>query len=85
MTDDPLLHFDLQPEAVNTECDDGQKEPLDIIAEQLTARTVKNQTVSVKDCVVGDPALFDADRPWCAETERDRCEKKLQDVDADES
>ena len=32
---DPLLHLDGEPECVNAKGDDGEKHPLDVVAEQL--------------------------------------------------
>ena len=41
MLDDPLLHFDIQPEAVDAQRDDAEQKPLDIAAEKLGTLAVK--------------------------------------------
>ena len=58
MLGDPLLHLDGKPEGVNTEGDDGQKHPLDVVAKELRALAVKGQTVTVDHGVLDVPSLY---------------------------
>ena len=85
MLDQPLLHLDLQPEAVDTEGDQGQQEPLDVVAEQLTAGAVEHQLMAVNIGVLRDPAFLNADSPGCAEAKSEANDQTLQDVDADQA
>ena len=83
MLGDPLLHLDSQPKTVNAEGDEGQKEPLDVVAEQLTSRAVKGQSFAVDDGVLGDPSLLDAYSPGEAQAESEGDDQALQNADAD--
>ena len=60
---DPLFHFYAEPEAVNTESDKGQKKPLDVVSEKLTACAVKIETTTVNYCVFCYPFFFYAYSP----------------------
>ncbi len=55
---DPLLHLNGKPEAVNTKGYNGKKEPLNVVAEQLHACAVKVKLLSVNDGVIGEPTLI---------------------------
>ena len=44
---DPLVQTRSDPEAVDTAGDEGQEEPLDPVAEQLTAGAIKGQTLAI--------------------------------------
>ena len=79
----PLLHFDIKPEAVNTKGDERQQKPLDVVAEQLAARAVKGELTAVDDGVLGQPVLLEANGPGKAKTERKGDDKALQNADAD--
>ena len=70
--DHPFFHIDIEPEGINTYCDDGKQHPFDICSEKLTARAVKGELFSVKHGVRRDPALLKAHRPWSADAERDQ-------------
>ena len=59
----PLFHIDSEPVAVNTDSHDTEKEPFDVIAEKLSARSVKNDLMTVNDSVLCDPRLLQADSP----------------------
>ena len=85
MLDDPLLHFDGQPKAVNAQSNDGQKKPLDVVAEQLTARAVKGQSLAVNDRVAREPALLDANGPRHTDAEGDTADQPLQQIDTDQA
>ena len=54
----PLLHLDAKPEAVDTAGDDGEEEPLDVVAKQLTALAVKSNLVSVNHGVLCNTTLI---------------------------
>ena len=72
---EPLFHVDAEPESVDAQRDDGEEEPLDVIAEKLSARAVEYQTVTVNECMLGDPFFLHADRPRSADTKRDEAEQ----------
>ena len=57
MLRNPLFHFNIKPEAVNTQRDNRQEEPLDIVAEKLSARTIKHQTMTINRRVLGFPRM----------------------------
>jgi hypothetical protein len=82
---EPLLHIDAEPESVDAERDDGEEEPLYVVAEKLSARAVEYQPVSVNESVLGNPFFLHADCPRSAYSKRDEAEQGLQDADADES
>ena len=85
MLDDPLLHFDGQPKAVNAQRDDGQKKPFDVVAEQLTARAVKGQSLAVNDRVAREPALLDANGPRHTDAKGNTTDQPLQQIDTDQT
>ena len=55
---DPLLHFDGEPEGVNAEGNDTQEEPLDVVAEKLSAVSVKAKAVAVNCGVLYVPRFL---------------------------
>jgi hypothetical protein len=63
MLDDPLLHLDAQPEAIDTKGDDGQQKPLYVIAKQLSAVSIKSQPATIDDGVLCHPAFPAAHGP----------------------
>ena len=52
---DPLLHLDSEPEAVDTESDNGKQEPLDKVTEQLSSGSVEGKSVAVNNGVLYGP------------------------------
>ena len=69
MLRDPLLELDRKPEAVDTAGDQGEQEPLDVVAEQLTAGAVEHQLMAVNIGVLCHPTLLVADSPGSADAE----------------
>ena len=59
----PLFHLDAQPKGIDATGDDGEQEPFDIIAEKLSAGTVKGELASVDDGVFCNPGLLQANSP----------------------
>ena len=55
---EPLLHIDAEPESVDAERDDGEEEPLYVVAEKLSARAIEYQPMSVNESVLGNPFSF---------------------------
>ena len=84
MLNDPLFHIDSEPEAVNTDSHDTEKEPFDVIAEKLSAGAVEDQLAAVNHRVTGDPALPDTDGPGGSNAKGQKYDKSLQKIDADE-
>ena len=82
---DPSLHFNGEPEAVDSECDDSQKEPFDVVAEELCSGAVENELLAVDDGVLCDPSFSDAYCPRECKTEGKCAEKPLQNADTDET
>lgn len=80
---DPFLHLDVQPEAVDTQGDDGQKYPLDPVAEELRPGAVKLQAVAVDNGVLHFPPLHHADRPGKGQSQRDDRQQRGQQTPAD--
>ena len=60
---DPLLHLDGEPEGVDAKGNNGEKQSLDVVTEQLDTRAVKGQLVTVDDRVLHVPSFLDAKRP----------------------
>lgn len=69
MLGDPLLHFDTQPEGINTDRDHSKEKPLNIIAKQLPTRTVKAKLMAINGRMLYIPRLLQADRPGSADAE----------------
>lgn len=78
----PLLHLYGEPEAVNAEGDNGQKEPLDIIAEELTTSTGEAKAVTVDNGVFNYPRLLQANSPRSTETQCENDDESLQNANA---
>ena len=81
----PLFHFDGKPERVDTEGDDGEQKPFDVVAEELTACAIKAEFSAVDDGVTGNPSLFDAYCPGECDAESDDGEEDLQEADANQA
>ena len=79
----PLFHLNREPERVNAKGNNRQQEPFDIIAEKLSAFSVKNHLTSVDRRVFRVPRFFQANRPRRADSERERANKRLQNTDTD--
>ena len=82
---DPLLHLDAEPERIDTEGDDGEKEPLDVVTEQLSAVAVEVELSAINFGVLRNPRLLDAYRPRERETESNHRQDDLQKGNADET
>ena len=85
MLGDPLRHLDGEPEGIDTESDDGEKEPLDVVAEQLSARAIEGELMSVDYGVLNIPSFFHTNRPRESDTKGYNDEDRLQNADADHS
>ena len=65
---DPLTHFYVEPETVNTQRDEGQKPPFNIIPEQLCGRAVEIKTPAIYIGIINLPSFDEDDGPWIEET-----------------
>ena len=81
MLNDPLLHLDAQPEAIDAKGDNGQQEPLDVIAEQLAAGAVEHQSAAIDHRMLCHPAFLHAHRPGNTNTKGDAHKNGLKDAD----
>ncbi len=81
----PLFHIDSEPQAVNTDGYDAEKEPFDVIAEKLTARSVKNNLMAVNGGVLCDPGLLQANSPRSCNTESKANNQALKNRNANQS
>lgn len=63
----PLLQLDLEPETIDTECDDSEQEPFDPIAEQLHSVTGELQASSIDYSVLGFPVIHHTAGPGVAD------------------
>ena len=59
----PLPKLDGKPPRIDTERNDAQQPPLDVVAEQLPPSPIKHHLLSVDDGVVSHPILPYADCP----------------------
>jgi hypothetical protein len=85
MRNDPSLHFNGKPEAIDSEGNERQEEPFDVVAEKLCARSVKNELLAVDDGVLCVPSFSDADRPRKRNAKGKHTDESLQNADADQS
>jgi hypothetical protein len=83
MLSNPLLHLDREPEAVDTEGNDGQEHPLNVVAEELTASAVECELLTVDVGVLGDPALLETNGPRSTEAESEHDDQAGKNVVAD--
>ena len=70
MAYDPLLQLDLKPEAVDSQRNDAQQEPLDPVAEQPDRRPVKGEPVPGDHRVLRLPVVDHGESPGQADTHR---------------
>ena len=82
---DPLLHLDREPEGINAKGDNAQQEPLDEVAEKLTAVTVKGEALSVDDGMLDVPSFLQADGPRSTQAKGKGDDDSLQNADTDHS
>ena len=54
----PLLHFDCEPEGIDTQSDNAQKEPFDVVAKKLSPGSVKSELMSVNRGMFYVPRLL---------------------------
>ena len=80
---DPLLHLNGKPEAVNTKGYNGKKEPLNVVAEQLHACAVKVKLLSVNDGVIGEPTLIHTYCPGKSKSESTAGDQAAKYADTD--
>ena len=78
----PLLHFDVEPKAIDTKSDQCEQKPLYIVSEKLSAGAIKNKLMSVDNRVLGSPALSKANRPRRTDSQGKENQKKLQNTNA---
>ena len=76
----PLPKLDGKPQRIDAERHDAQQPPLDVVAEQLSARTIKHHLLTVNDGVISHPILPDADCPRQGKPQRETCKKRHEDV-----
>ena len=76
---DPIVKSGSDPKAVDTAGDNGKQEPLDPIAEELSARTVKGKSLAVNKGVADDELPHIADSPRSADAAGDRNNKTCYD------
>ena len=65
-----LLHFDIEPEGVDAECNNCQEKPFYPMTEKTNSWPCKLQAVAIDDGVFSLPRLHDTDRPRCTDTKR---------------
>ena len=65
---DPLTHFDVELEAVNTESNDGQTPPFYIVSKKLCGRAVEIKTPAIDIGVIDFPSFDKDDGPGIEET-----------------
>ena len=82
VANNPLLHLDRKPESVNTDSNDSEKEPLDVVAEELSAVAVKCELSAVYNGMLCIPFFLKAYCPGSAETQSKENEKKLQNANS---
>ena len=80
---DPFFQFDRDPEAVNADRDDCQKEPFDPVAEKLNCFSVESQASALYNGVFDFPVVEHAVSPRQANAERDRRYEAAQKSPAD--
>ena len=83
MLRDPFFQFDRDPEAVNADRDDRQKEPFDPVAEKLNCFSVESQASALYNGVFDLPVVEHAVSPRQANAERDRRYEAAQKSPAD--
>ena len=79
MGSDPVIESGSYPEAIDTAGNDHEKEPLDPVAEQLSAGAVKGQSLAVENNVLEDVAIEIAYSPRSSDTAGDRDDKACYD------
>ena len=65
----PFLHIEGEPKAVDTKGDDGEQEPLNVVAEQLGTVAVEGESTTVNNSILGEPGVIHADSPRGSDTE----------------
>ena len=81
----PLLHFDAEPKAVDSDGDDGEQKPFDPAPEKLNRLAVEGETVAVDDGMHRFPAKHVANGPGICETESENGDKKTTEAMAKEA
>lgn len=79
MGSDPVIESGSYPEAIDTAGNDHEKEPLDPVAEQLSAGAVKGQSLAVENNVLEDVAIEIAYSPRSSDTAGDGDDKACYD------
>ena len=74
----PLLHLDREPEGVDSEGDDGEKEPLYVVAEKTDAGACEDELLAINDRMLCIPTLFDAYCPGGADSESEYYDDSLE-------
>ena len=76
----PLPELDGKPPRIDTERNDAQQPPLDVVAEQLPPSPIKHHLLSVDDGVVSHPILPYADCPRKGKPQCETCKERNEDV-----
>ena len=79
----PLLHIEAEPERVDTAGNDAEKEPLDVVAEELSAGTVEDHLTTVNGGVLCNSVLLNAYCPRGCDTCREGDDEVLKNSNTD--
>lgn len=80
MRNNPSLHLDSKPEGIDTKSDDGKKEPLDVVTEELKSVTVEVKLLAIDNGVLSIPSFLKADCPGSADTKGEDDDKCLKNA-----
>lgn len=70
MLRNPLLHLDCKPEGIDTECDNAEKPPFDVVHKKIATCAIEVGLLAVYDGMISHPLLPDADGPRSAYAKR---------------
>lgn len=77
----PLPELDGKPTRIDAKRNNAQRPPLDVVDEQLSARSIKHHLFAINIGMVCDPVLPYADCPRKCKSERAACKEYNEDVD----
>ena len=69
--DFPLFDFDWQPKGIDTECDNGQKQPFQPAADELHTGAIEKEPSAADVCVLFQSGFLPANCPRVCEAEGD--------------
>ena len=70
----PLFHFNGEPECIDAEGNDGEKEPFDVVAEELATVAIEVELSAVDDGMFCEPTFLHANCPGECDAEGADCE-----------